>query len=173
MIDELVFFPGWAAGRRGYAERIRDLFYRHVQDKGLMHTHQRDDILNVLLQANRHLSQDEIYAAVREKGIGKVTVFRTLKLLEEAALIERVHDSEGRPRYEVKMDRPHHDHLVCISCGGIQEIQWPEIERFQEKACRAKNFQALYHRHEVFGRCQACVAKELPQSELNILPRGH
>jgi Fe2+ or Zn2+ uptake regulation protein len=54
-----------------------------------MHTHQREDILNHLLAAERHLTQDEIYSALKSKGIGKVTVFRTLKLLEEAGLTEK------------------------------------------------------------------------------------
>jgi hypothetical protein len=40
-----------------------------------------------------------------------------------------VYDTVGRPRYEIKMERPHHDHLVCVDCGVIQEVQWPEIEK--------------------------------------------
>lgn len=154
---ELQFFPGWAAGRRGYAERIREIFHNYAQQKGLMHTTQRDDILSHLLETDRHLTQEEIYASLKAKGIGKVTVFRTLKLLEECGLVERIYDSSGRPRFEIKMERPHHDHLVCISCGGIQEVQWPEIERFQEKACRRLNFQPVYHRHEIFGHCARCA----------------
>ena len=159
MNKELVFFPTWAAGRAGYADRIREVFHGLVQSKGLMHTHQREDILNHLLAADRHLTQDEIYVALKPRGIGKVTVFRTLKLLDEAGLTEKVYGSDGTIRYEIKLDRPHHDHLVCVSCGGIQEVQWPEIERFQEKACREKGFSPLYHRHEVFGRCQSCSSK--------------
>jgi Fur family ferric uptake transcriptional regulator len=159
MNNELVFFPTWAAGRAGYADRIREVFHRHVSNAGLMHTHQREDILNHLLTAERHLTQDEIYLALKSKGIGKVTVFRTLKLLDEAGLTEKVSGSDGTVRYEVKLDRPHHDHLVCVSCGGIQEVQWPEIERFQEKVCREKGFLPQFHRHEVFGRCQSCSSK--------------
>lgn len=156
MKKELIYFPSWAAGRAGYADRIREVFHRHVSSAGLMHTHQREEILNHLLAADRHLTQDEIYTAVKPKGIGKVTVFRTLKLLEEAGLTEKVFGSDGTVRYEVKLDRPHHDHLVCVTCGGIQEVQWPEIERFQEKACRDLGFVPMFHRHEVFGRCPSC-----------------
>jgi Fur family ferric uptake transcriptional regulator len=139
----------------GYLE----VFRQHVQKKGLVYTHQREEILNHLLAADRHLTQEEIYGAVRARGIGKVTVFRTLKLLEEAGLTEKVYGPDGGVWYEVKLDRPHHDHLVCLACGAIQEVQWPEIERFQEKACRELKFEPVYHRHEVFGRCRSCVEK--------------
>jgi Fur family transcriptional regulator, ferric uptake regulator len=156
---ELVFFPTWTAGRKGYAERIRQVFLEHLRKKDLLQTPQRLSILNHLLEADRHVTQEEIYAALKPQGIGKVTVFRTLKMLEECGLVEPVTDQKGRPHYEVKMERPHHDHLVCVQCGGIMEIQWPEIERVQDKACKNLGFEILYHRHEVFGRCKECRAK--------------
>lgn len=154
--QELVYFPGWAAGRAGYAARIRELFREHVARRGLVDTRQREEILNHLLETDRHLSQEEIYAALKSRGIGRVTVFRTLKLLEEVGLVERVHDRSDRPRFEIKTDRPHHDHLVCVDCGGIQEVQWPDIEKIQDRECRRLGFAPVYHRHEVFGRCKAC-----------------
>jgi Fur family ferric uptake transcriptional regulator len=156
---ELVFFPTWAAGRKGYAERIREVFQEYLRKQSLAFTSQRIAILNHLLAADRHLSQDEIYAALRGRGIGKVTVFRTLKMLEECHLTERVTDSRGRPRYEIKLERPHHDHLVCVDCGRIQEVQWPSVEKIQEKTCKELGFEILYHRHEVFGRCRECHGK--------------
>ena len=157
---ELVYFPSWTAGRKGYAERVRQVFMKHLRNKTLIFTEQRSKILDYLLQAERHLSQEEIYAALRGQGIGKVTVFRTLKLLEECGLVERVTDSHGKPRYEVEMDRPHHDHLICLNCGTIMEIQWPEVERIQEKVSKKIGFTITYHRHELFGRCKECSAKQ-------------
>jgi len=157
---ELYFFPTWAAGRKGYAERVRQVFRDYLRKKGLVFTSQRSTILDHLLVADRHLSQEDIYAALKGGGIGKVTVFRTLKLLEESLLVERVLDRYGHPLYEVELERPHHDHLVCVSCGVVREIQWPEIEKVQEKTCKEIGFSILYHRHEVFGRCALCVAKK-------------
>jgi Fur family ferric uptake transcriptional regulator len=154
--NELVFFPSWAAGRQGYAERIRGLFKEYLKTQDLMWTTQREAILNHLLAADRHLSLEDIYAALKGRGIGKVTVFRTLKLLEECRLVEKIADSKGVSRYEVEMERPHHDHLICVACGRIIEIQWPQIEKVQEKECRKIGFTVLYHRHELFGRCKDC-----------------
>ena len=62
-----------------------------------------------------------------------------------------------KPRFEVKYERPHHDHLICVECGAIQEVQWPQIEKIQEKKCKELGFIPVFHRHEIFGRCPKCV----------------
>ncbi|MBI4055208.1 MAG: transcriptional repressor [Elusimicrobia bacterium] len=154
---ELIFFPTWTAGRKGYAERIRQFFQQHLEKKRLRLTHQRAQILDLLLQADRHLSQEEIYRTLKKYGIGRVTVFRTLKLLEECQLLTEVTTPRGQPRFEIHMERPHHDHLICIECGHILEIRWPELERIQERSCRKVGFLPAWHRHEIFGRCAECV----------------
>lgn len=161
--DELVYFPAWMAGRHGYADRIRHLFQEYHQKKGMRMTQQRSRILDYLLDAHRHLSMDEIYQALKSHGVGKVTVFRALKMLEECKLVDRVNDPDRKPKYEVKFERPHHDHLICVDCGAIQEIQWPQVERIQEKTCKEIGFLPLFHRHEIFGRCQACQKQNVQE----------
>jgi Fur family transcriptional regulator, ferric uptake regulator len=157
--DELEYFPTWMAGRHGYADRIRQLFQEYHQEKGMRMTQQRSMILEFLLKANHHVGMDEIYQALRSKGIGRVTVFRALKMLEECKLIDRVSSLDGKPRFEVKYERPHHDHLICVECGAIREVQWPQIEKIQEKKCKDLGFQPIFHRHEIFGRCPQCQKK--------------
>lgn len=157
--EELVYFPTWMAGRPGYADRIRQLFQEYHQEKGMRMTQQRSMILEYLLKANHHVGMDEIYQALRGRGIGRVTVFRALKMLEECKLVDRVTSVDGKPRFEVKYERPHHDHLICVECGAIREVQWPQIERIQEKKCRELGFQTIFHRHEIFGRCPQCQKK--------------
>ena len=122
-------------------------------------TTQRQKILDFLLESNRHVGMPEIYKALKSHGIGKVTVFRTLKMLEDAALIDNVNSAQGKPLYEINFERPHHDHLICISCGHIQEIQWPQVERIQEKKCKELGFQITFPRHELYGRFQSCQKK--------------
>ncbi len=159
--DELEYFPTWVAGRPGYADRIRQLFQEYHQKKGMRMTQQRNLILEYLLVSNHHVGMDEIYKSLKGKGIGKVTVFRALKMLEECALVDRVTSSDGKPRYEVKYERPHHDHLICTECGTIREVQWPQIEKIQEKKCKELGFVPVFHRHEIFGRCPKCVKTAL------------
>ena len=156
---ELAFFPVRPAGRPSYCERIRGAFADHLAKNGLRLTRQRRKILERLVFADRHLGSDDIHRALRKEGIGRVTVFRTLKMLEAARLVDHVAAAGRAPRFEVKFERPHHDHLVCIQCGAIREVRWPEIERVQEKTCRANGFSIAWHRHEVFGLCRRCSRK--------------
>ncbi|MBI4424465.1 MAG: transcriptional repressor [Elusimicrobia bacterium] len=153
---ELTIFPTWTAGRPGYSQKIREAFQEHLERHGLRLTDQRQRILDFLLSAERHLSLNDIYQALRKHGVGRVTVFRTLKMLEEASLVDHVTGTKGTSRFEVKLERPHHDHLICIACGAIQEVRWPELEKIQDKICRAMGFSVAWHRHEVFGRCRQC-----------------
>ncbi|MBI4064612.1 MAG: transcriptional repressor [Elusimicrobia bacterium] len=157
---ELVYFPTWAAGRKGYAERIRQIFEEYLAKKNLKATLQRQAILNYLLETDRHLTLEDVYKALKHKGIGRVTVFRTLKVLEECQIADRVTQADGIARFEVNRERPHHDHLICVNCGAILEVRWPEVEKVQDKTCRQFGFQPLWHRHEIFGRCRDCAAKK-------------
>ncbi|MBI5201736.1 MAG: transcriptional repressor [Elusimicrobia bacterium] len=154
---ELTIFPTWTAGRPGYAQRIREAFQEHLEKTGLRLTSQRQRILDYLLTTEKHLSLNDIYQALRKHGVGRVTVFRTLKMLEEAKLVDHVTAAGGTSRFEVKLERPHHDHLICVHCGGIQEVRWPELEKIQDKICKTMGFSVAWHRHEVFGRCSACA----------------
>ena len=156
---ELVFFPSWTAGREGYVARIHEVFQKHLSEQGLRHTTQRQQIVDYLLHADEHVTMNDVYQALKSKGIGKVTVFRTLKMLEECRLAERVTSPTGQAKFEIKYERPHHDHLICVECGRIREVQWPEVERIQEKTCKTLHFTPIWHRHEMFGRCENCQAK--------------
>lgn len=155
-MGELVYFAVPEERRKGYQKRIYDLFTEYLGRNGLRLTDQRRRILDFFLQADRHLSQEEIYASLRRYGIGRATVFRTLKMLEECRLVNHVSGSGGTPRFEVNVERPHHDHLICIDCGRIQEVRWPKLEEIQERTCRKIGFEPKWHRHEIFGRCRDC-----------------
>ncbi len=154
---ELVIFEG--AHDKKHADKITKVFTEHLAKNGLRLTGQRRLILDQFLKADTHLSQDEIYNALRSHGVGRATVFRTLKMLQECGLVSPVVGRDGTSRFEVELDRPHHDHLICVECGLIQEVAWPELEKIQEAACRKVGFVTKYHRHEVFGLCRDCAKK--------------
>ena len=156
---EIVLFPTWMAGRKGYASRIREVFQDFLAGKRLRLTHQRSAIVDVLLNAEKHLSSPEVYQALKGRGIGRVTVFRTIKMLEDARLVERGHSPNGVPKFEIKYDRPRHDHLICVECGAIREVQWPEVERIRDRTAKSLGFVPIWHRYEVFGRCSDCESR--------------
>lgn len=153
---ELLFYPQTTTDRSSYTRKIYALFTDYLARNGLRLTDQRRRILDFFLQADTHLSQEEIYSALRKHGLGRATVFRTLKMLEECQIVNHVVAGNGTPRFELNIERPHHDHLICISCGSIQEIRWPKLEHIQEEACRKIGFAPKWHRHEIFGRCRNC-----------------
>ncbi len=154
---ELVVYEGKSSSRPAFTARVIDVFTKHLANNGLRLTGQRRSILDHLLASDRHLGQDEIYRSLRGRGIGRATVFRTLKMLQDCGLVSPVIGRDGIPRFEVDLERPHHDHLICIDCGRIQEVQWPDLEKIQQDACRRAGFVPKWHRHEVFGLCRSCA----------------
>jgi len=144
--------------RRG---RIFAEFNAYLAGQGLKPTHQRHAILAHLLDAKVHLPAEEVFSALKRKDptIGKATIFRTLNILESAGIVARVLKADGKPHFEVKLLRPHHDHAICVECGAIQEIRHDRIERYQNEAAAEIGFVPLWHRHEIFGRCRACSSR--------------
>lgn len=152
---------GPARDGQRWRRQIFDKFAAFLAEQGLKLTHQRHAILAHLLDIKVHTAADELFAALKAKDptIGKATIFRTLKLLENAGIVDRVSKADGRPHFEVKLLRPHHDHAICIECGTILEIRHDRIEQYQNEAVAEIGFVPLWHRHEVFGRCRRCNAK--------------
>jgi Fur family ferric uptake transcriptional regulator len=134
------------------------IFRDYVKKNGLKDTAQREEILTHLLKTEKHLSPEEIYQALRERDpkLGRATVFRTLKLLEECGLASRVTFADGRQKYESKAGKPHHDHMICVQCQEALEFSSPAIEKLQDRIAAQHGFKILWHRHEIFGRCRRC-----------------
>ena len=130
----------------------------YLEKNHLKQTKQRELILHTFLDANRHVTSEDLYQAVRKEhsNIGYTTVYRTMKLLVEAGLATERHFDDGITRYEIEHE--HHDHLVCIKCGKIQEFECEEIEERQNEVAKEHGFEILRHRHELYGHCADCVA---------------
>jgi Fur family ferric uptake transcriptional regulator len=134
---------------------ILDSFIRF---RGLRHTPQRDVILRVFLSAEGHLSVEELHALAKkhDRSIGYTTVYRTMKLLSESGLADKVEFGDGIPRYEHKYNHRHHDHFVCVKCGKCFEVAHAGIEKLQETLARERDFTPLWHTMQVFGLCKDC-----------------
>jgi len=133
----------------------------YLADQGLKSTSQRDIILQIFVDAGRHLSAEELYARVKKThpGIGFATVYRTLKLLTEAGLAEELRFEDGFTRYEYKASDGHHDHLICTKCGQIIEFENERIEELQQDVARKNRFQVQSHKLELYGLCSDCRGK--------------
>lgn len=120
--------------------------------KGLRMTGQRRIIAQVLQQSEDHPDVEELYkrASALDDGISIATVYRTVKLFEEAGILERLEFGDGRARYE-DAERDHHDHLIDLNSGEVIEFCDPEIEALQEKIAQKLGYELRGHKLELYG----------------------
>ena len=130
----------------------------YLREQGLRATRQREVILETFLDHGTHTSVEELYQRVRARdpSVGHATVYGTMNLLVAAGLASERRFHEGLARYEPDLGVDHHDHLVCTSCGSIEEFEDPTIERLQQQAAARREFQVHYHRLELYGLCHRC-----------------
>ncbi|MBL0372666.1 transcriptional repressor [Rhizobium sp. KVB221] len=121
-------------------------------ERGLRMTDQRRVIARILQESTDHPDVEELYRRSSEvdSKISIATVYRTVKLFEDAGIIERHDFREGRSRYETVPDE-HHDHLIDLKSGQVIEFHSAEIEALQEKIAREHGFKLVDHRLELYG----------------------
>jgi len=121
-------------------------------EKGMKMTEQRRVIARVLSTADDHPDVEEVYrrASEMDPKISIATVYRTVRIFEEAKIVERHDFGNGRSRYEEATDE-HHDHLIDIQSGKVIEFQNEEIEVLQIKIAKKHGMKLVGHRLELFG----------------------
>jgi Fur family ferric uptake transcriptional regulator len=121
-------------------------------EKGMRMTEQRRVIARVLEQSADHPDVEELYrrAAAVDPNISISTVYRTVKLFEDAGIIARHDFGAGRARYET-LPEEHHDHLIDLRTGRVIEFRNEEIERLQEKIAREHGYRLVDHRLELYA----------------------
>ena len=129
-----------------------------IRSKNLRRSDQRQQILDVFLKTERHLTAEDLYNIVKKKNpsIGYATIYRSLKLFSEAGLCRELQVDDGTTRYEHLYNHKHHDHLICTKCGKFVEIESPEIEALQDQLAKKNGFELIKHRLELYGLCSAC-----------------
>ena len=131
---------------------MRETILSRCEAKGLRMTEQRRIIAGVLEAADDHPDVEDLYtrAVDEDSTISIATVYRTVKLFEEAGILEKLEFGDGRARYE-DADRDHHDHLIDMATGEVIEFVDPEIEALQEKIAARLGFTLKGHRLELYG----------------------
>ncbi len=149
--------------REKIMKRPQEVFTDYLAKKNLKMTPQRRLILSTFIKQKAHLSAEELYIQVKkhDKSIGQATVYRTLKILHEAGLIEPLDFADGVTRYEMLYGEVHHDHLICERCGKNIEIEDTTIEKRQEQIAKEKDFLLLRHKMYLYGICSNCRNKKL------------
>lgn len=107
----------------------------------------------------RHLSAEDVYKALldsgEDEGLALATIYRVLTQFESAGLINRLHFEGGTSVFELNQGA-HHDHLICVKCGKIEEFFDEAIEKRQQTIAKKKNFEITDHSLHIYGICAGC-----------------
>jgi len=140
-------------------EEVIEELKRIVKQKGLKYTEQREIVLDILNNAEDHLSAEDVYNQIKTKysdsNIGIATVYRALGFLEEVNLITSIAFGTEGKKYESNA-KSHHDHLICTSCGKIVEFLDDEIEKRQDRIAKKNKFKITSHSMQLYGTCKDC-----------------
>jgi len=143
-------------------EQIVQRFETFLRARELKLTAQRRRILDRAFETHEHFSADELYAWLKtEPGphVSRATVYRTLALLQEGGFVEGLDAGRGELVYEHVLGHAHHDHLLCLDCGKIEEFHDDRIEALQVEAAAKKGFVLVAHDLRLRGYCRTCAAK--------------
>lgn len=133
----------------------------NLKKAGLKNTQPRRRILEIMDKGtNHHMSAEDIYRELIEAGeeIGLATVYRVLTQFEEAGLIVRHHFEGGQSVFELDTGE-HHDHLVCVKCGRVEEFCDDIIEKRQQEIAKKSGYEITDHSLNIYGICAACQQK--------------
>ncbi len=121
-------------------------------DKGLRITEQRRVIAKVLSEADDHPDVEMVHERANkiDPGISIATVYRTVRLFEEAGILDRHDFGDGRARYEAAPEA-HHDHLIDVETGKVVEFVDPELEALQKQIAEKLGYRLVDHRMELYG----------------------
>jgi len=144
-------------------EEVLTNFKKLLRTNNLKYTKQRELILEIIYNNDGHFTPEDIYNLIKETyptvKLGIATVYRTLTLLEESGIVSSISFGVQGKKYEFGLT-DHHDHLVCMECGKIEEFIDDTIEKRQEEIAKKYNFEMRDHIMKIVGICQACQAKK-------------
>lgn len=129
----------------------------YLQKNNRKSTKQRNRILDIFVDHDRHMTPEEVLDAVQDQlsNVGLATIYRTMKLFVEAGIAHERRFADGLLRYELAHDGEHHDHIICLDCGKIVEFEDEVIEDRQTSVAKDLGFQIRSHRLDLYARCIA------------------
>ena len=144
-----------------------------LKSSGLKATLPRIKILEVFQQSvERHLTAEDVYKTLLNEGsdIALATVYRVLMQFEQAGILARSHFESGKSVFELN-EGTHHDHLLCLTCGRVEEFFDPEIEARQREVAASRGFTLQEHALSLYAVCTRENCEHRPAPKIN--PRHH
>lgn len=135
-----------------------EAFTHYLRDNGLKMTRQRELLVKTFLEAEGHLSAEELFELTRQRDskLGYATVFRTLRAMVECGIARETDFSDGRTRFEKNFRKPDHHHIVCQSCGKAIEFFSPELEELEERIIAQYHVKPIKQKFQIYGICEEC-----------------
>ncbi len=148
-------------------DKEMEAFRSALRAAGLSVTRQRLKLAELVFSRHGHFTADDLIAWARRaiRGIGRVTVYRTLNVLVEAGLVEERPFRRDRAVYEHVIGHRHHDHMVCLGCQDILEFSNSRIEQEQARSASARRFTIVHHQHTLFGYCVKCSPRVMKKEK--------
>ncbi len=141
---------------------LLERFKKILRQGGLKYTKQREVLLKTLYHSEIHYTPESLYVEIKHNepyfNVGIATVYRTLNLLEEAGMVTSISFGAAGKKYELA-NKPHHDHMICKSCGKIVEFENAIIERQQSLIAKELGFKLTGHLMQLYGICKDCDNK--------------
>ena len=129
------------------------IFRRHLKEQNLKYTPERADILNAILEADDVFEADSLMHRMQNDGqrVSKATVYRTLKLLQEAGIINQALFDAKQSHYQLVYGRQPSDYMVCVQTGKYIRISSDELIEIRNRICREHGWEPVGHRFQVYG----------------------
>ena len=135
-------------------KEIHQKFIDALKSENIKLTPQREAVFTNIMDSDGHRECDDIYNSLLKSGItvSKATIYRTLDILVEYNLARKLVIGDGKAKYEKKIGKPHHDHMICIETGDIIEFDNDQIEKLQEQEAEKRGYEIIKHVHQLFVR---------------------
>jgi Fur family ferric uptake transcriptional regulator len=140
----------------------RTIFMNFLSERGLKLTKERMAVLGQIFSIHGHFEPEHLYLNIRNSGTkaSRASVYRTLNLLVESGLVERISRSEKGHVYEHTYGHRHHDHMICTTCGEVIEFFSENLEEIQNMICTKYHFTGTSHTLEIRGLCRTCQKRK-------------
>jgi Fur family ferric uptake transcriptional regulator len=128
----------------------------YLRENNLRFTTERVIILEEIFSSPPHFDAEQLFIQIRNKHqhISRATVYRTLDLLSQIGIIKKENLGKGYASYELNLNIPHHDHMICVECGKVVEFVDEVIEKRQKEISEKYGMEMIRHQLQIFGRCK-------------------
>ena len=144
-----------------FLEAAHEQFAIFLAKRSLRYTEERRAVVGAVFEKHRHFEADDllVWARAHRPRVSRATIYRTLELLVSSGLVRQMtFGDKSAQHYEQVLGIPHHDHLICLACGRVQEVFSANLESEQDALCARHGFEVHHHNLEVFGLCRTCRA---------------